>query len=69
MTPMHLHPLDVEGRNRQAMESAELSQYLAPGLREEHLRELFESIPSDVATQLIFSAQGPPMPAMPVGGD
>lgn len=64
-----VHPADAQGRRREAQMTAELSQYLVPGLRTDDVRRLAEQgLDSDTLRALLFALQGSPGPEMPSGG-
>lgn len=69
MATMHRHPLDLIGRQKQDTETALLSQYVVPGVRDENLREMFEQMEPEALRQMLFALQGSPGPEMPSGGD
>jgi len=66
---MHRHPLDLVGRQVQDNESAKLSEFVAPGIRDDELRQMFEVMEPEPLRQMLFALQGVPGPVMPSGGD
>ncbi len=64
------HPLDRERRQQEEQQTADLAQYIAPGVRPDDLQRMADmGLDAESLRKMLFALQGVPGPEMPVGGD